>query len=292
MTDRLVLITGSTAGIGRQAALDLARLGAHVVLVGRDAAKAERVASELKAQSGNQKIDFLLADLSSMAAVRNLAAAVKQRYGRLNVLLNNAGAVNMRREVTADGYERTFATNHLSYFLLTGLLLPELEQGAPARVVNVSSGAHNTAALDFDDLMAERRYRAFSQYGRSKLCNILFTRELARRLDGKPITVNALHPGFVASDFLSKGGVWSLIQPLANLFALDEVAGARTSVYLASSPEVAGVSGKYFYQCREKTPSRRARDDEAAGRLWEISERLTGSRSAESRLTRPQVVAT
>jgi len=279
MTDRLVLVTGSTAGIGRQTALELARCGAHVVLVGRNAGKAERVASELRDESGNRQVDALVADLSSMQAVRELAAEVKRRHGRLNVLVNNAGAVNMRREVTLDGYERTFATNHLAYFLLTQLLLPELEKGAPARVVNVASAAHNTATLDFDDLMAERRYRPFVQYGRSKLCNILFTRELARRLEGKRITVNALHPGFVASDFLTKGGVWSIIKPIANLFAIDEVSGASTSVYLASSPEVEGVTGKYFYKCREKTPSRWARDEEAAQRLWEVSERLTGLRS-------------
>ncbi len=279
MTDRLVLVTGSTAGIGRETALELARRGAHVVLVGRNAGKAERVASELRDGSGNRQVDALVADLSSMQAVRQLAAEVKRRYGRLNVLVNNAGGVNMRREVTLDGYERTFATNHLAYFLLTQLLLPELEKGAPARVVNVASAAHNTATLDFDDLMAERRYRAFLQYGRSKLCNILFTRELARRIEGKRITVNALHPGFVASDFLTKGGVWSIIKPIANLFAIDEASGASTSVYLASSPEVDGVTGKYFYKCREKTPSRRARDEEAAQRLWEVSERLTGLRS-------------
>src|SRR5690349_13965918 len=191
MKDRLVLITGSTAGIGRETALELARRGAHVALVGRNAAKAERVAAELQGQSGNRQIDVLVADLSAMEAVRGLAAEVKRRYGALNVLVNNAGAVNIQREVTVDGYERTFATNHLAYFLLTRLLLPELEKGAPARIVNVSSGAHNTAALEFDDLMAERRYRAFVQYGRSKLCNILFTRELAHRLEGKRITVNA-----------------------------------------------------------------------------------------------------
>jgi NAD(P)-dependent dehydrogenase (short-subunit alcohol dehydrogenase family) len=159
------------------------------------------------------------------------------------------------------------------------LLLPELEKRAPARIVNVASNAHSTAPLNFDDLMAERRYSSFIQYGRSKLCNILFTRELARRLDPKRVTVNALHPGFVASEFLTKGGIWSVIKPIANVFAIDEVAGARTSVYLASSPEVEGVTGKYFYKCREKTPHRRARDDEAARRLWEVSERLTGLRS-------------
>src|SRR5688572_27137240 len=177
MTDRIVLITGSTAGIGKIAARELAKLGARVILHGRDPAKTERVAKELN-------VDFAVADLSSMAEVRKLAEHIKTKYGRLNVLLNNAGAVNMKREVTVDGYERTFATNHLAYFLLTMLLLPELEKGAPARIVNVSSNAHTSADLNFDDLMMERGWWPWVQYGRSKLCNILFTRELARRLEG------------------------------------------------------------------------------------------------------------
>jgi retinol dehydrogenase-12 len=273
---RLVLITGSTGGIGKRAALVLAKQGWHVIVQGRDPAKAERAANELKQESGNAKIDFLVADLSSLKAVRALAAEVKQRYGRLDVLLNNAGAMNPKREVTADGYERTFATNHLAYFLLTNLLLPELQKGNKPRVVNVSSDAHRSGPLKFDDLMAERGYTAFGQYGRSKLANILFTRELARRAKGVGITVNCLHPGFVASDFLSKGGLWSLIKPIAYLFAIDEEQGAKTSVYLASSPEVEGVSGKYFVRCKEKQPKRFAEDDEAARRLWEVSERLTG----------------
>jgi NAD(P)-dependent dehydrogenase (short-subunit alcohol dehydrogenase family) len=273
---RIALVTGATGGIGRQSALELARLGAHVIIVGRDEKKCERVTREIQEASGNRQVDFLVADLSSMEEVRRLAQQVKQRYGRLNVLLNNAGGVNMKRFLTADGYERTFALNHLTYFLLTQLLLPELEKGAPARIVNVSSGAHKGPQIDFDDVMAERFYSAWLQYGRSKLANILFTREQARRLLGKPITVNCLHPGFVASDFLSKGGVWSLLKPIAYLFAIDEVKGARTSVYVASSPEVEGVTGKYFFKCREATPSRQARDDEAAKKLWEVSERLTG----------------
>jgi NAD(P)-dependent dehydrogenase (short-subunit alcohol dehydrogenase family) len=273
---RLVLITGSTAGIGRRTALELAQQGWHVIIQGRDPAKAERVANELKQESGNAKIDFLVADLSSMKAVRTLAAEVKQRYGRLDVLLNNAGAMNPRREVTADGYERTFATNHLAYFLLSNLLLSELKKGDQPRVVSVSSDAHRSGPLNFDDLMAERRYTPFGQYGRSKLANILFTRELARRVKPFGITANCLHPGFVASEFLSKGGVWTLIKPVAYLFAIDEEQGAKTSVYLASSKEVEGVTGKYFVKCQERRPRRFAEDDEAARRLWELSEKLTG----------------
>lgn len=280
MKDRLVLITGSTAGIGKRAALELAKQGAHVIIQGRDAAKAERVANQLKQESGNPKVDFLVADLSSMQAVRGLAAEVKQRYGKLDVLLNNAGAVNPKREVTADGYERTFATNHLAYFLLTNLLLPELEKGTRPRIVSVSSDAHRSGKMNFDDLMAERGYTAFMQYGRSKLANILFTRELSRRVKDRGITANCLHPGFVASDFLSKGGLWKVIKPVAYLFAISEEQGARCSVYLASSPDVEGVTGKYFYKCREHRPRSYAEDDEAARKLWEVSEQLTGLQPA------------
>lgn len=276
MSGRLVLITGSTGGIGKRAAAELAKAGAHVIIQGRDAAKAERVANELKEATGNAKIDFLVADLSSMQAVRGLAAEVKQRYGKLDVLLNNAGALQTKREVTADGYERTFATNHLAYFLLANLLLPELKKGHQPRIVNVSSEAHRSGPLNFDDLMAEKSFRGFLQYGRSKLANILFTRELARRVKDDGITVNCLHPGFVASEFLSKGGIWSVIKPVAYLFAIDEEQGAKCSIYLCSSPEVAGVTGKYFYKCREKRPRAFAEDDEAAKRLWEVSEKLTG----------------
>lgn len=283
MTGRLVLVTGSTAGIGKRAALELARRGAHVIVQGRDAAKAERVVNELKQESGNAKLDFLVADLSSMKAVRGLAEEVAQKYGKLDVLLNNAGALQTKREVTVDGYERTFATNHLAYFLLANLLLPVLEKGTKPRIVNVSSEAHRSGPLNFDDLMAEKGYSAFLQYGRSKLANILFTRELARRVSGKGITVNCLHPGFVASEFLSKGGIWSFIKPVAYLFAIDEEQGAKTSVYLASSAEVASVTGKYFVKCREKSPRRFAEDDEAAKRLWDVSEKLTGLSTASTK---------
>lgn len=276
MAGRLVLITGSTAGIGKRAAAQLAKAGAHVIIQGRDAAKAERVANELKEATGNAKIDFLVADLSSMQAVRGLAAEVKQKYGKLDVLLNNAGALQTKREVTVDGYERTFATNHLAHFLLANLLIPELKKGVKPRIVNVSSEAHRSGPLNFDDLMAEKSFRGFLQYGRSKLANILFTRELARRVKDDGITVNCLHPGFVASEFLSKGGIWSLIKPVAYLFAIDEEQGAKCSIYLASSPDVEGVTGKYFYKCKEKRPRSFAEDDEAAKRLWELSEKLTG----------------
>jgi retinol dehydrogenase 12 len=276
MTGRLVLITGSTAGIGKRAAHALARLGAHVIVQGRNAEKTQAVAKEIQAESPGAKIDFLVADLSSMAAVRGLAAEVKQKYGKLDVLINNAGALQTKRELTVDGYERTFATNHLAYFLLANLLLPELKKGTRPRIVNVSSEAHRSGPLNFDDLMAEKSFRGFLQYGRSKLANILFTRELARRVKDDGITVNCLHPGFVASEFLSKGGIWTVLKPVAYLFAIDEEQGSKCSVYLASSPDVEGVTGKYFYRCKEKRPRAFAEDDEAAKRLWSVSEKLTG----------------
>jgi NAD(P)-dependent dehydrogenase (short-subunit alcohol dehydrogenase family) len=250
------------------------------VIVGRNAERTKQTAEELKAATGNQKIDFLLADLSSMAAVRRLAEEFLAKYDRLNVLVNNAGAVNTTRETTADGYEVTFATNHLAYFLLTNMLLPALEKGAPARVVNVASEAHRRQWIDFEDLMAARGYAMFRQYGRSKLANILFTRELARRVAGKGITVNSLHPGVVASNFLAKPGFWGVIGKIVGLFILSNEEGAQTSIYLASSPEVEGVTGQYFAKSRAKNPSLQAQDDEAARKLWEVSEQLTAKPAA------------
>ncbi len=274
MDEKTVLVTGATAGIGKQTALALLRLGAHVVIVGRNPEKTRAVVDELKAASGNPRVDALLADLSAMRDVKRLADEYKRRFATLDVLVNNAGGMNTARELTVDGYERTFATNHLAYFLLANELLPVLEASAPARIVNVASEAHRRQQLDFDDLQAERGYFSFGVYARSKLANVLFTRELARRLRGRPVTANCLHPGFVASDFLSKGGIWTLLQPVANLFAIDEASGAKTSIYLASSPEVEGRSGGYYDKCASKEPSRAARDDAAAARLWEVSEQL------------------
>jgi NAD(P)-dependent dehydrogenase (short-subunit alcohol dehydrogenase family) len=280
MNGKIVLVTGATAGIGKETARALLRMGAHVVIVGRNAERTRQAVEELKASTGSSKIDSLLADLSSMADVRKLAREFLAKYDKLNVLVNNAGAVNMTREVTVDGYELTFATNHLAYFLLTDLLLPALEKGAPARIVNVSSEAHRGARIDFDDLMAERGYGSFRQYGRSKLANILFTRELARRLAGKPITVNSLHPGVVASNFLAKPGFWGVVGKISGLFMIGNEEGAKTTIYLASSPEVEGVTGKYWKKCKSIHPTREAQDDEAASRLWQVSEELTGLRKA------------
>ncbi|MFO0628025.1 MAG: SDR family oxidoreductase [Polyangiales bacterium] len=274
MQGRTVLVTGGTAGIGRQAAKVLAGRGARVVIVGRNPEKTARVTDELRAETGGA-VESLLADLSKMSDVRALAAATIDRYGALDVLLNNAGAVNLTREVTADGFERTFATNHLAYFLLANLLLPALRKAPGSRVVNVASAAHVMGRVNFDDLQSERGYDGWRVYGTSKLMNVLFTREMARRLKGEGPTVNCLHPGFVASEFLSKGGIWTVLKPLGYLFAVNESKGAETSVFLASSPAVAGVTGKYFAKCREARTTGAAKDDAVAERLWVESARLT-----------------
>ncbi len=278
MTGRTVLITGATAGIGKQTAIGLAQQGAKVVIVGRNPEKTARVVEEIKTRTQNQQVESLLADLSSLAQVRRLAAEFRSKYGKLDVLVNNAGAMNPTRQVTADGYELTFAMNHLTYFLLTELLLPALEEaGTPerkARIVSVASEAHRNGKLSFEDLMGEKSWSAWNAYGASKLANILWTRELAKRLAGKNVTANCLHPGFVASDFLSKGGIWTVIKPIAYLFAIDEVEGAQTSIYLASSSEVEGKSGDYYARSRVKPPRKMALDDGLAKKLWEVSEQL------------------
>lgn len=278
LSGKTALVTGATAGIGRETALGLAKLGAQVILVGRSELKARQVTEQLRTLSGNQRIEFLVADLCLMAEVRKLAAEFESRFGTLHALVNNVGAMQLRRQMTAEGLELTFALNHLSPFLLTKLLLPALERGAPSRIVNVSSGAHRGASLDFEDLEARKSYFAYRVYGRSKLMNILFTRELARRTMDKRITANALHPGMVASDFMKKpGGVGFLGNIYMSIFGISCEQGARTSIYLASSPEVAHVTGRYFFKCKERSPSPEAQDDEAARRLWEISEQLTQS---------------
>ena len=273
---KTVLVTGATAGIGRETALGLAKLGAHVVLVGRDEAKTKRVCDELRAATGNEKIDFLLADVSKLAEVRRLSAEFMSRFGTLTVLVNNVGLMNLQREVSGDGFELTFAVNHLAPFLLTKLLLPALARGAPARIVNVSSDAHRGASLDFDNLQLEKGYSTFAAYGRSKLMNILFTRELARRVASQRITANALHPGMVASNFMKKPGfVGTVGNAFMSVFGISPEKGARTSLFLAASPEVEGKSGRYYARSQESQPSRQAQDDEAARHLWDISEQLT-----------------
>jgi len=283
MDGRVVLITGATQGIGKESAAALAALGATVVMVGRDRARGEAALAEVKSRSGSAKVELLLADLSSMAEVRRLAAEFKSRHDKLHVLLNNAGAINASRRKSPEGHELTFAVNHLAYFVLTAELLEVLKRSAPARVVNVASEAHRGLRLDFDDLMHERSYLQFVVYGRSKLANILFTYKLARRLKGTGITTNYLHPGMIASGFGHNDSGWFRLNvKLISPFMLSPEKGARTSVFLASSPEVEGVTGKYFKRGKEARSSGASRDLEAQRRLWEISERLVEAKAHSS----------
>ena len=277
LTGRVCVVTGATRGIGRATAEALAKLGANVVLHGRDSAAVGAACRGIAQSTGSRNVSGAVADLSSLADVRRLAREIADRHERLHVLVNNAGLITMRRESTADGFERQFAVNHLAPFLLTNLLLERLQKSAPARIVTVSSLAHRRATLDFDDLSWERRkYSGMQAYGASKLANILFTRELARRLDGTGVTANCLHPGVVATNIFNSGGwLGRLGMALARMLLLSPTDGAKTSVYLATSPDVANASGKFFDKCKEVEPAAAATDLAAARRLWEVSEQLT-----------------
>lgn len=278
MSGKVVLVTGATSGIGLVTARELARMGATMVLVGHDTARARDAVAAIQRHTANPRVESLLADLSSQEQVRRLASEFKDRYDRLDVLINNAGAVFYHRETSVDGLEMTLALNHFAPFLLTSLLLDRLAATPLSRVVTVSSMAHRGQTIPFDDLQHERGpYRAFQVYGQTKLANILFTNELARRLAGTAVTANALHPGFVATNFgLAPGGLLGLGMRVARLVATSPERGAQTSIYLASSPDVQGVTGRYFVKCRPARSSRASYDIAAARRLWEASERLTG----------------
>jgi len=274
---RVAILTGATNGIGRATVLALAGMGATLGIVARDRARGEATVAEIRAQTGTTA-DLLLADLSSQASIRELAATILAHYPRIDVLVNNAGVVNLKREETADGIESTFAVNHLAYFLLTNLLLDRLKASAPARIVNVASDAHKfVGGMRWDDLGWEQGYKAMRVYGQSKLANIMFTRELARRLAGTGVTVNAVHPGAVSTGLGKQNGAWAaaLIKVLGFFFRTPEQ-GAATSIHVAASPALAGVSGRYFANAMEARPSAAAEDDAAARRLWELSSRMTG----------------
>jgi NAD(P)-dependent dehydrogenase (short-subunit alcohol dehydrogenase family) len=273
---KTVLVTGGTRGIGLVTARELARMGAQVTIVSRNAAKCAAVAAKLTAETGSP-LEFIAADLSTLAGIMQAAASFKQRHTRLHVLVNNAGAMFARRHLTSDGYEMTFALNHLNYFLLTVLLLDILKASAPARIVNVSSGAHLGASLDLDNLQSEKHFSAIGAYGQSKLANVLFTYELARRLEGSGVTANAVHPGFIATGFARNNGLFfNLGMKLIGLFIRKPDQGAQTSIYLASSPEVEGVTGKYFVDCQPAESSPLSHDPALAEKLWQASLELTG----------------
>ncbi len=272
------VVTGATDGIGKVTARELAKMGASVTIVGRNAAKGEAVVRELRQAAGHDRVGFVAGDLATQKGVRAAAAAIKGRLKKLDVLVNNAGAMFLKRELTEDGIERTFALNHLGYFLFTHELLDLLKASAPARVVTVASAAHQGQKLDLGDLQGAKSYSGYKAYGQSKLANIYFTYELAHRLQGSNVTVNCLHPGFVASQFGNNtSGIFKLMIGWAKLVAaISEDDGAKTSVYLASSPAVQGVSGKYFDKCAAVSSSAVSNDADIARALWRESERLTG----------------
>jgi NAD(P)-dependent dehydrogenase (short-subunit alcohol dehydrogenase family) len=275
MIGRTCMVTGANAGIGKATALGLAEIGATVVMVCRNQQRAEAALNEIIALSGNEEVSYLLADLSSQAAIHKLVVDFKSQYSNLHVLINNAGEVPRKRIVTEDGLEYQFAVSHLAYFLLTVLLLDVLKASAPSRIINVASMLHQFTTINFDDLQCEDSYQSSLVYNQTKLANVLFTYELARRLEGTQVTANCLHPGVTKTKLLDDFAPRPL-RPLVNVFGSSAEKGARTSIYLASSPDVEGVSGKYFMNKKAVRSSKASYDECLAQRLWQVSEELTG----------------
>ena len=278
LTGKVMLVTGGTGGIGKATAIGLAALGARVGITGRDLARAERAAAEIRTASGNSSVDQFAADMSSQAHVRRLAAAVLDAYPRLHVLVNNVGGFWAHRHSTADGLEHTFAVNHLASFLLTNLLLDRLKASAPARVVTVSSHVQAEGRIDFDDLQGARDYSGQAAYSQSKLANVMFTNELARRLERTRVTATCLHPGFVRTGFGAEDQAWffSVISHAVRPFLKTPEQGARTSIYLASSPDIDGVTGQFFVNSLPKHANQVAYDAAMTARLWDVSAGLVG----------------
>jgi NAD(P)-dependent dehydrogenase (short-subunit alcohol dehydrogenase family) len=291
MQGSTVVITGGNTGIGKETVVGLARQGAHVVFTSRNPEKGTAALADIRERSGSGDVELMALDLAGIASIRAFAADFLDRHTHLDVLIANAGLILSERSVTVDGFETTFGVNHLGHFLLTHLLLERLRASTPARIVVVSSGAHRfpRSGINFDDLQSEHGYRGFRAYGRSKLANIYFARELARRLENTGVTANSLHPGLVATEFgrdrdRTSHRMQSAMGVLLKPVMISPEQGARTSIYLASSPEVAGTTGSYFYKCKGWPNSGRggdlstaAQDDEAARRLWAASEELVGT---------------
>lgn len=276
MKEKIVMVTGANSGIGKAASLALAEMGATVVMVARNKERGERARAEIVKETGNNSVDLLIADLSSLESVRQLAADFHRKYSALHVLINNAGLFNQRRNVTVDGYENTFATNYLATFLLTNLQLDLLKASAPSRIVNVSSVGHYNGHISFDDLNLEQNYGGWRAYGQSKLALVLFTHELAKKLEGTGVTVNSVHPGTVATNIWSRPlGPAGFIMSLPKLFMTSPEKGAETIVYLASAPGAAGFSGEYWQKLKVKKSSDESYDEAIAQRLWDVSAKLT-----------------
>ena len=273
---KAILVTGATNGIGLVTARELAKMGAQVTIVCRNAEKCAAVARQIEAETG-APVEFIMGDLSVMEGIKQVAKIFREKHSRLHVLVNNAGGMFTRRVLTADGFEYTFALNHINYFLMTGLLLDLLKAGAPSRIINVSSVAHENARIDFDNLQGQKRFIGLEAYGQSKLANLLFTYELARRLEGTGVTANAVHPGVVATGFARNNGpIYNVGTWIAGqLFFRKPERGAQTSIYLASSLEVEGVSGKYFVDCKAVRSRPQSYNRAAAERLWQVSLEMT-----------------
>lgn len=279
MKGKRILITGATSGIGKEIALALAQMGGELIIVSRSEEKCQQVVNQIQDQTSNPAVEFFKSDLSSQKDIRRLAKAVQEKYDRLDVLVNNAGGFFWKRKESVDGIEMTFALNHLNYFLVTNLLLNLLQNSPSARIVNVASGSHSSQEIDFDDLQLNKGYMHFKAYGKSKLANLYFTYELARRLAGSRVTVNAFTPGFTVSNIgRGEGKLVKILNPLINSFAIPTEQGAITGIYLASSKEVEGISGKYFQELKPVPSSPLSIELEPAKRLWKISEELTGLR--------------
>lgn len=284
MENKIILITGANSGIGKATSTALAEMGAHVVMMSRDPVKGEIAREEVVRISRNNQVDLMQCDLASLQSIRTFAGEFTAKYSHLDVLINNAGIFTSKRMETTDGFEYQFGVNHLGHFLLTSLMLDLLKKSMPSRIINVSSGAHFGGRIDFGDIHLEHKYSAWKSYAQSKLANILFTYELAHRLTGTGVTANCLHPGFVNSRFAlnrTSGKPHPLIR-LLKPFTIKPSQGAETSVYLAASPEVERISGKYFANRKEKSSSKASYDLQSAEKLWNLSEILTGIQSGNS----------